>query len=73
MYGSLKRFNMTSGLPENVFEDVKKILDSVKDSPASQAYDIKEEDILVTENNLESSKCRGCFRSKEIEITIQKC
>lgn len=38
MYESRKRFDMVSNLPEKVFEEVRKILDSIQDSPASKVF-----------------------------------
>lgn len=70
--GNRKRFDMSSSLPESVLEEVKEILDSIKDSPASIAYDIDSDDDLNTRMSSNQSKCRGCFRDGEIEITIQE-
>ena len=70
MYGSRKRFDMSSDLPENVFEEVKTIIDSIKDSPPSRAYNIVED--VETEQKLNFPKCSGCYRGEKIEITIQE-
>ena len=73
MYGSRKRFDMSSDLPKDVFEEVIQILYSIEDSPASEAYAVENIDALETEKNLKSSKCGGCFGGKEVEITFQEC
>ena len=73
MYGSRKRFDMSSDMPENVLIEVMEILDSIKNSSASKAYNIENDDTLDANQNLKSSKCGGCFRGKQIEITIQEC
>lgn len=74
MYGSRKRFDMASTLPKDVFEEVKTILDSIKNSPASEAYHtIENTDSIETEKNFNSSKCSGCFNGEETEITVQEC
>jgi hypothetical protein len=73
MYGNRKRFDMSSDLPKDVFEEVKQILDSIEDSPASEAYAVEDVDILETKKNFNSSKCVGCFGGKEVEMTIQEC
>jgi len=73
MYGNRKRFDMSSNLPEGVFEEVKQILDSIKDRPPSKSYAAETTDTLETEQPLNSIKCSGCFRGMELEITIQKC
>ncbi len=73
MYGSRKRFDMSPVLPKDVFEEVKQILDSIQDSPASEAYAVENIDTLETEKTFNSSKCGGCFGVKEVEITIQEC
>ncbi|WP_019541039.1 hypothetical protein [Proteiniphilum acetatigenes] len=66
--GSRKRFDMSSELPESVFEEVKEILDSIKDSPASESYDIESNEELEDFNPL---KCTGCIEGEKIEVTIQ--
>lgn len=71
--GNRKRFDMSSSLPENVLEEVKCILDSITDSPPSNAYDIDGDDDLDTMISNNQSKCGGCFKGEDIEITIQKC
>lgn len=71
--GNRKRFDMSSNLPESVLEEVKEILDSIKDSSASEAYDIDSDDDLNTREASNQSKCGGCFRGEKIEITIQEC
>lgn len=73
MYDSRKRFDMSSELPENVFEEIHKILNSIKDSPASKAYEIDKYNDLETNVIDNHSKCGGCFRGKKIEVTIQEC
>jgi hypothetical protein len=73
MYGSRKRFDMSSDLPKDVFEEVKQILDSIEDRPASKGYTVENIDTLEMEKTFNSSKCGGCFGGKEVEITIQEC
>lgn len=73
MYGNRKRFDMSSDLPKDVFEEVKLILDSIKDNPPSEAYDVNNMDTLESEKTFKSSKCGGCFGGTELEITIQEC
>lgn len=73
MYGGGKRFDMSSNLPEEVFEEVKQILNLIKDSPPSKSYFSKTIDTLEDEIHSNSLKCTGCFRGKEVEITIQEC
>ena len=63
--GNRKRFDMSSDLPESVFEEVKVILDSIKDSPTSEAYDIEISDNLEIDISANHSKCKGCFKSEE--------
>ncbi|MBP1616048.1 MAG: hypothetical protein H6Q13_3496 [Bacteroidetes bacterium] len=70
MYGSRKRFDMSSELPKEVLEEVKKILDSIKDSPASKAYEITYNDTLET-GTISSSKCSRCLKNEDFEITIK--
>jgi hypothetical protein len=73
MYKCRKRFDMSSNLPKDVFDEIKMILDSIKDSPSSKAYDaVESNDNIETEKKLNFSKCRGCFEGKEIEIAIQE-
>lgn len=71
--GNRKRFDMSSYLPENVLKEVKCILDSIIDSPPSDAYDIDGDDDLGAMMNDNQSKCGGCFKGEEIGITIQEC
>lgn len=59
--GNKKRFDMSSNLPESVFEEVKKIIDLVKDSPASELYNIESESDLEIGTDNTPSKCNGCF------------
>ena len=70
--GSRKRFDMSSSLPKDVYEEVKSILDSIKDSSPSKAYNIDGAD-LDTNINYNLSGCSRFFKGKEIEIIIQKC
>lgn len=67
-----KRFDMSFDLPESVLEEVKKILDSIKDCPTSKAYDIENDDSLETKESDNHFKCGGCVKGEEIEITIQE-
>jgi len=74
MYHSRKRFDMSLNLPEEVLVEVKEIIDFVKDSPASIAYDIVEDDVYAgaeTTNN--TLKCSGCYGGEDMAITIQEC
>jgi hypothetical protein len=73
MYGNRKRFDMSTDLPEEVFEEVKQILDSIKNSPSSKSFPAENIDTLEAEIALQSVKCSGCFRGKDVEITIQEC
>ena len=73
MYGTRKRFDMSSDIPEEVFEEVKQILDSIKNSPSSKAYTAETIDTLEVEISFKSVKCSGCFKGKDVEITIQEC
>lgn len=41
MYGSRKRFDMSSNLPDDVFQEVEIILNSVRNSPQSKEYAIE--------------------------------
>jgi hypothetical protein len=72
MYGSRKRFDMSSDLPENVFQEVTEILNSVKNNPASIAYDTGGED-TSDRKNVKLSRCNGCFGNKDVEVTICEC
>lgn len=63
---------MSSYLPENVHEEVKRILASIIDSPPSDAYDIAGDDNLGAMISDNQSKCGGCFKGEDIEITIQE-
>jgi hypothetical protein len=72
MYGSRKRFDMSPNLPEEVFQEVQQILDSVKNSPQSQQYDIENIDDSGGKDSSTLTKCSGCFGGKNIEIEI-KC
>ena len=64
---------MSSHLPENVFEEVSIILDSIKDSPPSDAYSsLENQNNIEAEKHFTYSKCNGCFGGKKIEVTIQE-
>lgn len=67
-----KRFDMSSSLSKDVYEEVKSILDSIKDSSPSKAYNIDGAD-LDTNINYNLSGCSRFFKGKEIEIIIQEC
>jgi len=72
MYGNGKRFDMSSILPEDVFLEVRQILDMALDYPASQSYDIKYFDSSAS-NHIDNSKCSGgCFGGKEFELEIDE-
>lgn len=73
MYNKNKRLSLSSNLPENVLEEVKLILDSIKDCPASKAYNIESEDDLDAYIKGHSSKCGGCPESEETETTSNNC
>lgn len=73
MYNPGRRFTKASNLPENVLEEVKLILDSIKDCPASPAYNIEREDDLDAYIKGHSSKCGGCPESEETETTSNNC
>lgn len=73
MYNPGRRFTMSSNLPENVFEEVKMILNSIKNCPASKAYNIESEDDLDAYIKGHSSKCGGCPESEETETTSNNC
>ena len=72
MYESRKRFDMSSDLPDDVFNEVTQILDSIKDTPASIAYDTGSDDILEKKSE-KLSHCNGCFGNKKVEVTICEC
>ncbi|MFH6961678.1 hypothetical protein ACHRVK_03740 [Flavobacterium plurextorum] len=69
MYGSRKRFDMSSALPENVFKEVEYILDSVKNYPASPDYNTSRTDYIVTQKHT-TTRCGGCFQGRNLEIDI---
>lgn len=72
MYRSRKRFDMSSALPENVFKEVKSILDSAQNYPASPEYHAVNMDELPIENHSITTKCKGCYEGKNIEIEIDE-
>ena len=71
--GNRKRFDMSPNLPENVLKEVKEILDSIKNSPASKEYDIDRYDDLEASKCNSHSKCGGCFSGEKFEVTFQEC
>jgi hypothetical protein len=71
MYGSRKRFDMTSELPEDVFEEVQQILLSVENCPPSRKYALEISDNIAREENRHFSKCKGCFNGKDLEVSIE--
>lgn len=73
MYGSRKRFAMSSILPENVFREVQYILGSAQNYPASPEYHTANIDELPIENHSITAKCSGCYDDKKIEIQIDEC
>ena len=73
MYGSRKRFDMSSKLPEDVYSEVKQILDSIIDSPKSKSFSAVTIDSLDNEILFKPKICIGCFNGKEVEVTFQEC
>lgn len=73
MFSKNKRFSLSSNLPENVLEEVKWILDSIKDSPASPAYNIDSEADLEAYMKAHPSKCGGCSNDEKTETTSNSC
>jgi hypothetical protein len=73
MYDKRKRFDFSNELPHEVYIEVKQILDLIKNSQPSEAYDIEKFEKFDTDSDCDSSKCRGCFDSKEVELTINEC
>lgn len=70
--GNRKRFDMSSSLPKNVLEEVKRILASITDSSPSDAYDIEIDDLVAMMSD-KQSKCDGCLKGEDIEIKIHEC
>jgi len=73
MYGSRKRFDMSSKMPEDVFIEVKKIIDSIKDSPKSKSYSTITSECLESKIKFKSHLCLGCYNGEELEVTFQEC
>ena len=73
MFHSRKRWDMSDNLPEVVFNEVQQILNSIQSCPASKAYNVEYMDSLDTEPGCHTSKCRGCFGEKKVEVTVQEC
>ena len=71
MYGTRKRFDMSSMLPENVLREVKIILDSAQNYPSSPEYYIENDDEESIENHPTTKKCTGCYNGKNIQIDIE--
>ncbi|MBS5020563.1 MAG: hypothetical protein KHZ60_10930 [Alistipes sp.] len=65
LYSTKKRFNISSNLPEDVLKEVIEILDTIKDSPASQAYDIEIQNDLDSYIKTNICKCGGCSNSEK--------
>lgn len=63
MYNPGRRFTMSSKLPEEVSEEVKMILDSIKDCPPSPGYGNGSVDGSVTDRKTDLSKC-GCPKAR---------
>lgn len=59
---------MSSDLPKKVLEEVKEILDSIKDSRPSKAYNADDTDPNI---NPKASKCGGGSNGKEEKINAQ--
>ncbi|MBS2210172.1 hypothetical protein KEM09_02100 [Carboxylicivirga mesophila] len=73
MYSSRKRFDMASELPSKVYEEVLKILDSVKSYPPSnfEITDVKE---LESECITHDSQCiNSCGEPVQLTIDEQNC
>jgi len=70
MYSSRKRFDMVPSLPDNVFNEVKNILESAKNYPSSPLYDIEYIDNFVVAPHSQTQKCKECYQGKEVEIDI---
>jgi len=71
MYGSRKRFDMASELPESVLKEVQKILKSVEDSPQSKEYDIDTTNNRPSEKSNHLAKCKGSVNGKDVEVSIE--
>lgn len=70
MYNCRKRFDMASELPEDVYVEVLKILDSVKNYPPSN-FEISDVEELEYECVTHTSKCSsGC--DKDIQVTVDE-
>jgi hypothetical protein len=72
MYGSRKRFDMSSTLPASVFMEVKNILDSAQIYPPSPEYHAENFDGFSKESHRITKKCKGCYDGKNIEIEIDQ-
>lgn len=73
MYGNRKRFDMSPNLPANVFEEVMTIISSIRDSSPSEAYDMTENKFLNNAMPHSLSTCGGCYKDKDVEITVCEC
>jgi hypothetical protein len=69
MFENRKRFDMSSKLPEKVFEEVTQILDLVKNYPASKAIDLNDDSCFENRNE-KISTCRGCLGYSEMDLSI---
>jgi hypothetical protein len=68
MFGNRKRFSMSDALPQNVFEEVMHILDSINDCPPSKMYHMDVDTTTVVHHE---SECKsGCFKGEKVELEI---
>lgn len=64
MYQSRKRFDMSKVLPENVFQEVKLMLESAKKYPESPAYYNENPEEFMTSTHSDAEKCRSFCRKE---------
>ncbi len=72
MYKSRKRFDFSSNLPENVYKEVMQILNSIKDCPASEYYNIEDKELDPILSNKSESECGKCSKEEKVAITCRK-
>lgn len=70
MYGSKKRFDMSSKLPDEVFTEIQEILNYAKDSPQSEAYDIDKLENSEQKESTYSCKYKGGVNGQDDEVSI---
>ncbi len=73
MFDSGKRWDMSDNLPEDVFNEVQQIFNSIKSCPKSEAYNVEYMDSLETETDCHTSKCKGCFGDLQVDVTVKEC